>query len=854
MPSFQSIGESAKVLVGPPHGQPAGKRATTGAGGRFWETSRRSLAKIIASAANTGQQVAQHMRGAGSTTDFYNNDNSNNNNNNNNNNTGNSVGMDTTCELHQVVASLRQARQLSGGPCAAGQQQTRAAQPTKSRNKSSLQSSGGDVSSCELDPTGTSSTAGAGTSACCHLKHQQAAQHGSSGGPTSGKGAAQTLWSRSRANSPARVLPGLGRIKAAAKRGRAFSCLHDQLSRSSGALASGCADCRRRASSETSIRGPPTFKSSVRCTLNVGGSRHEVLWSTLLRLPKTRLWKLAYTMCFLFEESLLGASGGCSDNHRRPTVDEEGPLLNGHPLLGERDEEQEEEQEGQFEAARGEAARRFMARAQSLSAANQTVSPNQILAHRAREHSKQTAQAARRKLSSAGSNYHYHQYTSRSMSQQLYLGAPTNQGASTGPAEAQERENREGGTRKKSNYNRAVQMGHSEQQLLSSDSADSIYKQTILKYCDDFNLETCEFYFDRQPKSFVCVLDYYRTGKLHLSDELCVMAYKDDLDYWEIEDYNLDSCCQQRYHQRRDNVFEEMRKELESLKEHDEEMFDVTNKYQRYQKFVWDLLEKPQTSLAARVVAFVSITFIILSTVSLTLNTIPSIQEIDEKTGHPVDNQKLATIEAVCITWFTAEFLMRFASSPSKKKFLKGALNLIDLLAIMPYFISLLLSEANKSNEQFQDVRRIMQILRIMRILRILKLARHSTGLQSLGFTLRNSYNELCLLMLFLAIGIMIFSSLAYFAEKDEPNTKFTSIPETFWWASITMTTVGVSSTSGQLTSSHFYFYQLFSLPSEKAFRLFRNFELFSQRKSTKYRALTNVKPLHSDHFSPRDT
>lgn len=152
-------------------------------------------------------------------------------------------------------------------------------------------------------------------------------------------------------------------------------------------------------------------------------------------------------------------------------------------------------------------------------------------------------------------------------------------------------------------------------------------------------------------------------------------------------------------------------------------------------------------------------------------------------------------IEAICIGWFTAECIVRFIISKNKCEFVKRPLNIIDLLAITPYYISVLMTVFTGENSQLQRAGVTLRVLRMMRIFWVIKLARHFIGLQTLGLTLKRCYREMVMLLVFICVAMAIFSALSQLLEHgldlEASNKDFASIPAACWWVIISMTTVG---------------------------------------------------------------
>ena len=329
--------------------------------------------------------------------------------------------------------------------------------------------------------------------------------------------------------------------------------------------------------------------------------------------------------------------------------------------------------------------------------------------------------------------------------------------------------------------------------------------EDILDLVDTYSLRDNEFYFDRDPINFNGILDYYRTEKLHLIDEICVLSYADDLKFWMIHEVHLNICCVDKFHARRDNILTNIEKANATLGGETEEVVEDFGDgyFASYQQGLWDLFEKPETSFAAKVLSLVSIGLVLVSLVGMCLNTFTWLNAEDVN-GDPVDNPKLALVEAICISYFTIEFLLRWAGSPQKWAFIKGTMNIVDMAAIFPFYLTLFfvpqpdmgprdplmatttmdplvnstLIMEEEEDSGFGNIGRVTQVFRIARIMRIFKLAKRSVGLQSIAHTVKTSWQDLGLLFLLVGMGMLVFGSLQYYIESGQEDTGFYSIPQ----------------------------------------------------------------------------
>uniref|UniRef100_A0A8C5GEM8 Potassium voltage-gated channel, subfamily G, member 3 n=1 Tax=Gouania willdenowi TaxID=441366 RepID=A0A8C5GEM8_GOUWI len=280
----------------------------------------------------------------------------------------------------------------------------------------------------------------------------------------------------------------------------------------------------------------------------------------------------------------------------------------------------------------------------------------------------------------------------------------------------------------------------------------------LLELCDDYDLNTNEVFFDQHANAFSLILVYAQHGNLRLL-------------YWGLDSSDLLPCCQGHLDRRLSTAHVHLFPKHEPC---------CPKPVQScWREKVRRTFEEPTSSLMAQVVASVSMLFVVISTVLLSAN----------------DSSLDWVVEAVCISWFTAECLLRFLVSPDKCEFVQRPFNVIDLLAILPYYVSVGATLLTGEDSQVQRAGISLRLLQTMWIFWVIKLARHFLGLQTLGLMLRRCYRKMVMLLVFIGVAMVIFSSLAQLLEHgldpENGNQDYASIPGACWWVIISMTTVG---------------------------------------------------------------
>ena len=166
---------------------------------------------------------------------------------------------------------------------------------------------------------------------------------------------------------------------------------------------------------------------------------------------------------------------------------------------------------------------------------------------------------------------------------------------------------------------------------------------------------------------------------------------------------------------------------------------------------------------------------ILLSVVAVVLETVPSFQAEHGKL--------LYILEWVFTIFFTIEYLLRLYCVYRPMKYAKSFFGIIDLLAILPTYLSFFIIGAQSLL--------VIRILRLMRIFRIFKLGHFLAEGDQLMRALKASRAKITVFMLFVVLLVTIIGAVMYLVEGGQEGTGFSSIPQSIYWAIVTLTTVG---------------------------------------------------------------
>ena len=172
------------------------------------------------------------------------------------------------------------------------------------------------------------------------------------------------------------------------------------------------------------------------------------------------------------------------------------------------------------------------------------------------------------------------------------------------------------------------------------------------------------------------------------------------------------------------------------------------------------------------------VALIICITLSILLAILESLQGLPSYLTLP-----FIILEYLFTAFFTFEYVTRIYCSPQPKKYIFSFFGIIDLLATLPLYLAFFLPGARYLL--------VIRAFRIIRVFRIFKLFTFWMEGERLLTSLKESSKKIAVFFLFVVILVVSIGTLMYMIEGTQPGTQFSNIPNSIYWAIVTMTTVG---------------------------------------------------------------